>query len=304
METSPAMPTMSDRLLVMATIVSTVFVLTASALIFVPDVVAWRGEAAGSTWHAALARFHHGGRWVSVFGFMALSLLMVSARRALLFESTDQEGREFELQRQLRGAVRAVWPLILLVVLSGVAVLVAETFVSDGAMADASYSTLVSAHQGRAWGAAQQFLWLIIGLNLVLIVLLLARLRAARFQRRGLASFRAYEDLPQGAALGTAIGVLLSLAVLAWGGPAELTAMIVVFAMCWTIAVHLWPPIPTSGGWRALPFLLALAVIAGDLFGTHAQGSSLKLWVVALVFAFFMVLAARIGRRSLDGAAR
>ena len=187
--------------------------------------------------------------------------------------------------------------MLLLLVVSGVAVLVLRGIGAEGRLSASVIAGAQAFHAGALFGVLQKWLWLVGAMNLALLVVLLCRVRAARLSERGLSAAHIYEDLPQGAALGASAGVIVSLAVYAWGGSMYAVSTVMIFAVCWGVAVHLLPVIARSAGWRWLPFLLALAVVAGDVVRGGVSVAAVSVWALGVVFAFFMVLVARVGRR-------
>lgn len=307
---------MSDRLFVLASVIASVFVGAGTALLFRADFDRWllpsgvgsAGEEQGLV--ETLVGLHSASPFVSVLGLMSLGLLASGwgfeyRRGAILgaagIAETDARRRSERLAQSFLRASKAVLPLLIVLLLSGVALLGMQQLHANDGVGEALLTPLRALHTGELFGVAHTFLWLFAGLLLMLLNVFVTRIRAARLGERGVTSFRVYEDIPQGAALGVSFGILLSMAVLAWSGAAGLVPIAILFSICWSVGAHLWPPIAESGGWRALPFVLALAVIFGDLFGVVAsEAPQIRLWFYALSLAFFMVLAARIGRRTLS----
>lgn len=305
---------MSDRLLVMASVLCSAFVLSGTALVFAQDVATWStrvgaGEAGGALWATSLHRLHAASPLVSVLGVMGFALVAVAwqheLRRIRLRETALDAPVRGGLKRSSRLALSfhrafsASLPVMAIVLLSGVAVFVLQG--RGGALVSERTSVMVASfHGGAMGGGLQQFLWVFTGLNIALLNVFVTRIRAARLGEAGVPSFRAYEDIPQGASLGVILGVLAGLAIIAWGGPVGAIPAVVVFAICWSIAVHLWAPMAESGGWRIVPLVLVAAVIGGDVLrGVDWTASTLKVWGFALALGFGAILLARVGRRTL-----
>lgn len=269
------------------------------------------GDEGGHLWRASLARFHAASPLVAVLGVMATTLVAAAWRTelrrvrvqdtALAAASASQSPplRSRTLAVSFHRAFSASMPVMAIVGLSGVAVFVIGG-PGSSLVSEETRALMRQFHTGEVAGAPQQFLWLFTGLNIALLNVYVTRIRAARLGERRVPSFRAYEDIPQGAAIGLTLGVLASLALIAWSGPATLIPPLMVFAVCWAIVVHLWAPIAASSSWKILPFVLALAVIFGDVFrAPQGEEPAIRVWIFAVCLAFFSVLVARLGRRTL-----
>lgn len=163
-----------------------------------------------------------------------------------------------------------------------------------------SSSTMYRVHVGIFMGPLVKVLWFVTGLVTSLLAVLWARMRGARLTEEGRSAMgRAFEDVSQGTAVGTSLGILLVLLFAQWGDipPIALRTLCVLVAAI-VASMHTFMPIATSGGWRFFTLALAAGVALTDVF--QAGGPDVALWGTAAGFGLFGVFAARVGRREAE----
>lgn len=312
---TPPITPMADRIFVLASVLLAAFTLSGAALSFGSAVDAWAGlnaaDAGAAAWRASLMQLHSQTAFVATLGVLALLYHVMAWTQMLrapdpllssvsLDDPPSTPPRSVQLRARFRQSLRRGLPLILVVASSGVALLLVLSTDLQSHLSEAMLAHLQAFHGARLLGSAQPFLWMWAGGNLVLLSVYTARIRAAQLQERGVQSFRAYEDIPQGAALGLLLSTLVSLVVIAWGGPAELIPTLFIFGLCWCIGMHLWSPLAESGGWRWIPLSIFSLVVIGDLFASKALiGATWMVWAGSFALAVIATLVARLGRRTL-----
>lgn len=301
-----------DRLYVIAAIVLLIFVQAGVALVFQDLIVQW-GPAWSEThssmhpWVGTYIAFHGTSTWMRVLILPLLAWISIvfafEGRRAAAYARLKEPApkiprRVYETTATLHKPLLWAAPLLLLYLASGVLLLFRTQNVEEGT--NSVFSALMYLHTRPSADAVLPWLGLFAGQLLCLFLLWIARIRAARLAASGLETAHLYEDFPQGAALGVMSATLVTWIALAWSAPLGSIPVVFLAVSVSVFLSHALPIVATSPMWRFLPFLLVAALMVGDVVhGRAFQSASLQLWGAALVWAFFMVLIARLHRRSL-----
>lgn len=301
-----------DRIYVVTAMLLSVFLLAGAARSIAPAIVAWApygGEADSMPhpWILTFQMFHSSSVWMRaimlpVLAWVSIVFALESRGASRLARDPKHAARWPQRVRDLAAALRQpLWWMVSLfgmVGISGVQLFVRSrtTPLSPSRVGD----MLAWAH--RHPSADPLLLWLMVwtaGAG-CLFVVLAARVRAARLAAIGVASHRVYEDLPQGAVLGSGAGILISLVAIAWRVSPRAVPLVFLLVFASVLLSHTARIVAESSTWRFLPLILVALVIVGDIArGVYSWRISGQVWGFALACALIMIVVSRVHRRAL-----
>lgn len=314
MSASPPITRLWDRLYVVTTIVLVVFIWAGVARAFAPSVLAW---ATGSTqtqalthpWTTTLEALHGRGIWTRVLMLPVVAWTCVvcafEGRRGAAYARAPEAAERLP-QRVVQTARSMVKPMVWIVpgwglyVLSGAQLTLRTSSTKTRAQSVGEILPWLHTHPD----ADALLSWFALGVGglTILLLVLVARVRAARLQALEVPSFHLYEDLPQGAALAMICAMLSTLCVMAWGGPDGVVPILWIGVFISMLLGHLSTLVSTSPAWRWFPFVFVFLLVLGDL--VRGRGVSVQVWGFAFVSAAFALMIARVHRRALYASPR